>query len=306
MPEHKKAKSNAALHLVTALPDWSSQFVTARDGLRLHVAMIGARASAAIPVICLPGLTRNVEDFDAIGRALAAAGNRWIVALDSRGRGASDYDPNWRNYDLAVELDDLQQVIIALGIDRAIFLGTSRGGLLTMLMGIARPEVIAGAVLNDIGAIIEARGLARIRSYVGKLPQPRDFGEAALVLRQVFGTHFTNHDDAHWDRYAHRTWREENGRLVPRYDVNLMRTLADLDFETPMPELWPQFDTLAHAPLMIIRGELSDILGRKTAEAMAMRHPRARLIEVPYEGHAPLLEDEATITAIRDFVQACG
>jgi pimeloyl-ACP methyl ester carboxylesterase len=306
MPERKTAKSTAALHLVTATPDWHSQFVTARDGLRLHVATIGTRAGAKIPVICLPGLTRNVEDFDAIGRALAASGNRWIVALDSRGRGGSEYDPDWRRYELTVELDDLQQVLIALGIHRAIFLGTSRGGLLTMLMGIARPEVIAGAILNDIGAAIEARGLARIRSYVGKLPQPRDFNEAALVLRQVFGTHFTNHGEDSWARYARRTWKEEKGRLVPRYDINLMRTLADLDFEKPMPELWPQFETLTHAPLMIVRGELSDILGRKTAEAMAGRHPNARLVEVPYEGHAPLLEDEPTIAAIREFVESCG
>ncbi|MFN3483261.1 MAG: alpha/beta fold hydrolase, partial [Rhabdaerophilum calidifontis] len=231
---------------------------------------------------------------------------RLVRPLATRGRGASEYDPDWRNYDLKVELDDLQQVLVAFGIERAIFLGTSRGGLLTMLMGIARPEMIAGAVLNDIGAVIEPRGLARIRSYVGKMPAPRDFPEAMLILRQLFGTHFTDTDEAAWLRFAERTWREESGRLIPRYDVNLMRTLADLDLERPIPPLWPQFATLAHARLLVIRGELSDILARRTAEEMVARHPDARLHEVPYQGHAPLLEDAPTIAAIRDFVERCG
>ncbi|MCA1953150.1 MAG: alpha/beta hydrolase [Hyphomicrobiales bacterium] len=306
MPTREKTRSTANLHLVVPNHAWNSRFVTARDGLRLHVATLGAAASARLPVVCLPGLTRCGADFDMIGRALAETGNRFVMALDSRGRGASEYDPDWRNYDLKVELDDLQQVLVAFGIERAIFLGTSRGGLLTMLMGIARPEMIAGAVLNDIGAVIEPRGLARIRSYVGKMPAPRDFPEAMLILRQLFGTHFTDTDEAAWLRFAERTWREESGRLIPRYDVNLMRTLADLDLERPIPPLWPQFATLAHARLLVIRGELSDILARRTAEEMVARHPDARLHEVPYQGHAPLLEDAPTIAAIRDFVERCG
>ncbi len=278
----------------------------ARDGLRLHIRHIGARAGSALPVICLPGLSRNVDDFDIIGRALAEPGDRWVVALDSRGRGGSEYDPDWRNYDLQVELDDLQQVLVALGIEAAIFLGTSRGGLLSALMGIVRPEVIRGVILNDIGPVIEARGLARIRGYVGKLPSPRTFDEGATVLRQVFGTHFTDMQPEAWDRYARRTWREadpaRNGKLVPRYDTNLMRPLAELDLEKPMPDLWPQFETLYHAPMLVIRGELSDILGRKTAEEMVKRHPNARLHEVAYQGHAPLLEDGETIGAVKAFL----
>lgn len=298
-------KVPTALHVVTPSLDWESRHVLARDGLKLHVATIGQAASARLPVVCLPGLTRNGTDFDSVGRALAEDGNRHIIALDSRGRGGSEYDPNWRNYDLKVELDDLLAVLIALGITRAVFLGTSRGGLLTMLLGIARPEVIAGAILNDIGAVIEGRGLARIRSYVGKLPPPRTHDEGTLILKQVFGTHFTDLDAGAWRRFAERTWREEKGRLVPRYDPNLMRTLTDLDLEQPIPELWDQFATLSHVPLMVIRGELSDLLSRKTAEEMVARHADAILHEVPYEGHAPLLEDQPTIEAIRAFVARC-
>ena len=306
MPDQPgKPKAAPHLQIVPVSQDWQSQFITAKDGLKLHLRAIGNRAGSELPVICLPGLSRNVDDFDIIGRALAGAGNRWVVALDSRGRGNSEYDPNWRNYDLTVELDDLLQVIVALGIERAIFFGTSRGGLLTALMSIARPSVIAGAVLNDIGPVIEARGLARIRGYVGKLPQPRSMEEGAATLRRVFGTHFTDMPADAWDRYARRTWQEKDGKLIPRYDVNLMRPLADLDLEKPMPDLWPQFAPLSQAPMLVIRGELSDILSRKTAEEMIAKHPNARLHEVPYQGHAPLLEDAATIETVRAFLGAC-
>lgn len=302
----KPGKTTATPHLqvIPTSQEWKSLHVSAPDGLKLHVRHIGARAGAATPLVCLPGLSRNVDDFEAIGRALAEPGDRWVVAIDSRGRGGSQYDPNWRNYDLKVELADLLAVLVGLGIETAAFLGTSRGGLLTMLLGIARPAVIRGVILNDIGPIIDARGLARIRGYVGKLPAPRDFSEAATLLKQVFGTHFTDMPPDAWDRYARRTWRmpDKGGALVPRYDTNLMRPLAELDLEKPMPDLWPQFATLEATPLMVIRGELSDILNRKTAEDMVARHPDARLHEVPYQGHAPLLEDAETIAAVKAFL----
>lgn len=296
----------AHLQVVTPAPEWQSLHLHARDGLKLHVRHIGNRAATGLPVICLPGLSRNVEDFEVIGRAIAESSDTWVVALDSRGRGGSEYDPNWKNYELPVELDDLQSVIVALGIEAAIFFGTSRGGLLTALSGLVRPDVIKGSILNDIGPVIEARGLARIRGYVGKLPAPRDFDEGARLLRQIFGTHFTDMAPEAWLDFARRSWKEAGGRLEPRYDVNLMRPLADLDLETPIPELWAQFATLHHAPQMVIRGELSDILSAATAAEMARRHPDCRVHEVPYQGHAPLLEDQPTIEAVRAFIRHCG
>ncbi len=299
-------RGKAHLQLVQADLDWTSTFVTARDGLRLHVRTIGSPAAPGIPLLCLPGLSRNVDDFEMIGRAVAATGERQVIALDSRGRGRSEYDPDWRNYDLKVELDDLHQVLIALGVAKAVFFGTSRGGLLTAMTGIVKPETIHAVILNDIGPVIEARGMARIRSYVGKLPQPKDFTEGANLLRRVFGTHFTNHSDDAWMRYALRSWKEESGRLVARYDADLMRPLADINLEQPMPDLSAPFATLDPFPLLVIRGELSDILSEETAEGMVARHPNARLHVVPYEGHAPLLEDEPTIGAVKAFLAEFG
>lgn len=302
MPQGSQAAMADSQMRSPAALGWQSLFVRASDGLKLHIRHIGPRTGTKLPVICLPGLSRNVEDFEMIGRAIAEAGERWVVALDSRGRGASEHDPNWRNYDLMVEHDDLHQVLAALGLTKAIFFGTSRGGLLTALTGITKPETIGAAILNDIGPVIEARGLARIRSYIGKLPAPRDYAQAVDILKQVFGTHFTDTPPDAWERFARRTWAEHNGRLAPRYDANLMRPLAELDLEKPMPDLWPHFSTLAIAPMLVLRGELSDILARKTAEDMVARHPNAQLHEVPYQGHAPLLEDAPTIARVTEFI----
>lgn len=302
MPRKSGKAAASHLHLVETLSEWQSRHVLAKDGLRLHLREIGNRAGTDLPVICLPGLSRNADDFEVIGRALAETGNRWVIALDSRGRGGSEYDPDWRRYDLQVELEDLFTVLDTLGIARAIFFGTSRGGLLTALTGITRPSLLAASILNDIGPVIEGRGLARIRGYVGKLPRPKTFDEATQVLRQVFGTHFTDMAPEAWSRFARRTWKEGPKGLEPRYDPNLMRPLAELDLEKPLPVLWTQFETLAVAPLMVIRGELSDILGEQTARDMVARHPDARLHEVAYQGHAPILEDAPTIEAVRAFV----
>lgn len=280
---------------------WTSRFLSAPDGLRLHIKELSGGRADALPVICLPGLTRNADDFDIVGRAIAARGHR-VIAMDYRGRGLSDYDANWKNYDLRVELEDLISSLIGLGVARAIFLGTSRGGLLTALMALARPQMLAGAILNDIGPVIETQGLARIRGYVGKIPVPQTHQEGADVLKTMFGAQFPTETAESWLRFAERTWKFEGGTLVTRYDRNLMKPLAELDFEKPMPDFWPQFAALNIVPLMVIRGELSDLLGQSTAEAMVARHGNARLHIAPQQGHAPLLEDEPSLAAITEFI----
>lgn len=280
---------------------WTSRFLSAPDGLRLHIKEIAGTRADALPVLCLPGLTRNTDDFDRVGEAIARLGHR-VISFDYRGRGLSDYDPNWRNYDLRVELEDLISLLIGLGVERAIFLGTSRGGLLTALMALARPALLAGAILNDIGPVIEMQGLARIRGYVGKIPVPRTHQEGADVLKTMFGTQFPDETPESWLRFAQRTWKAEGDGLTIRYDRALMNPLAEMDFEKPMPDFWPQFQALNVVPLMVIRGELSDLLSQSTAEAMVERHGNACLHIAPKQGHAPLLEDAPTIAAITDFI----
>ena len=160
--------------------------------LRLHARCYGRRSAPALPVVCLPGLARTAADFDALGEALAgdASRPRRVIALDYRGRGQSEYDRDPANYNFQVELADVLAVIAALDAARAIFVGTSRGGILAMLLAAVRPTAIAGCVLNDIGPVIEPKGLMRIKGYVGKLPQPRSFEEGAEILRRLFDAQF--------------------------------------------------------------------------------------------------------------------
>jgi pimeloyl-ACP methyl ester carboxylesterase len=283
----------------------TSVFVSAPDGLRLHVREYGPRLAAARPVVCLPGLTRTVADFDVLAPALAAAGPRRVIALDSRGRGQSEYDRNPENYSLLVELGDLVAVLTALAVQPAVFIGSSRGGLLTMQLGVAHPTHIAGVVLHDIGPVIEPKGLARIRSYVGKLPQPRNFAEGADILRQVFHAQFPNLAAEQWLATAQRTWRMHDGALKPTYDVRIARTLAAIEIEQPLPPLWSEFGSLSRVPMLVIRGGNSDILSADTLAAMAVRHPGMETIDVPGQGHVPLLEGDEIVSRVVRFVTAC-
>jgi pimeloyl-ACP methyl ester carboxylesterase len=272
-----------------------SIFVTAHDGLRLHVREYGTRFAPALPVVCLPGLARTTADFDTLAPALANGRHaRRVIAVDSRGRGQSGYDSNPANYNVAVELADVVTILTALEIGQAVFVGSSRGGILTMLLAVAHPGAIAGAVLYDIGPVIEPKGLARIKSYVGKLPQPRNFAEGAEMLRRLFDAQFPKLSSEQWLATAQRTWKIDDGALVPTYDVRLSRTLAKFDIERPLPPLWNEFDALARVPILVIRGANSDILSETTLTAMRARHPTVESVEVADQGHVPLFDADVT------------
>jgi pimeloyl-ACP methyl ester carboxylesterase len=281
-------------------------FVTAEDGLRLHVSQYGSQRDPGLPVVGLPGLTRTTADFDALAPTLAdAAGlKRQVIAIDSRGRGLSDYDSNPENYNVVVELADVVTVLTTLKIGPAIFIGSSRGGILTMLLGATRPEAIAGVVLHDIGPVIEPAGLMRIKSYVGQMPQPRTFEDGASTLRDLFAEQFPKVSEKQWLAAAHRAWRNESGELKPTYDVRLALTLADVDTEKPLPALWKEFDSLARLPMLVIRGENSNILSAATVTAMAAHHPGMQSIVVPNEGHVPILVGQL-VAEISRFVACC-
>jgi pimeloyl-ACP methyl ester carboxylesterase len=280
-------------------------FLSAPDGLRLHVRHYGPR-SGGTSVVCLPGLARTAADFEPLARALVAADRtQRVLALDYRGRGLSAYDRNPANYSLPVELADVLAVLTALDAMPAIFVGTSRGGILTMLMAALRPTAVAGAVLNDIGPVIEPKGLMRIKGYVGKLPQPASYEDAAEILRRLFNAQFPKVDKKGWLAAAQRAYKQENGRLVADYDPALAKTLASLAPGTTLPTLWNEFDALAQTPLLVIRGQLSDILSPETAEGMRNRQTSIEYLEVPDEGHAPLLADNPSIARIVDFVGRC-
>jgi pimeloyl-ACP methyl ester carboxylesterase len=287
--------------------EFTSHFVTAQDGLKLHVRAYGARTAPGLAVVCLPGLTRSGADFHALASGLGGDTQRprRVVALDYRGRGRSDFDPKAENYSFAVELSDLVAVLTALELAPAVCVGTSRGGILAMLLAAVRPAAIAGVVLNDIGPVIETQGLMRIKSYVGKLPQPGSYAEGAEILRRLFAAQFPKLTPEDWLDFARRSFTERDGRLVADYDAKLATTLASIDPERPLPPLWKEFDALAGVPMMVIRGANSDVLAAATVAAMRERRGDITTVEVPDQGHAPLLAEDEIIGRIGSFIVGC-
>ncbi len=229
-----------------------------------------------------------------------------MVAIDYRGRGQSDFDSNPANYIVPIEATDVLALMPAAGLSRTIWLGTSRGGLISMVMATTRPELVAGVILNDIGPKLDIRGLMKIKGYIGAPATPQTWDEAADGLRRLFGSVFPalTHDD--WMAWAQRAFRQDaNGRLVRTYDTALARSFDGISLETPPPKLWELFDQMAHVPLLSIRGELSDLLSRDCVAEMKRRRPDMETCDVPLQGHAPLLADAPTIERIKAFCRRC-
>lgn len=282
-------------------------YFDAADGLKLHALAAGPRQAPRLPVVCLPGLTRTNEDFRELLEALAFDANapRYVIALSSRGRGLSERDPKPENYAVPVELTDLLAVLDHENIQRAIFVGTSRGGILTMALTAARPQAIAGAVLNDIGPVIDMPGLLRIRSYVGKLPKAKDWDDAVRLQKSIMADEFPAFSEEDWLRYARLSWRETADGIVGASDPAIAFNLREIDANTPAPPVWPLFDGLRNVPLLVLRGEHSDLLSRDTVTAMKSRHPDMTAIEVAGVGHPPVFWEETTIGPVREFAARC-
>lgn len=276
-----------------------------RDGLRLHVRAFGPRNSALTPIVCLPGLSRNSRDF--LGLADHFANHRKrprrVFAFDFRGRGLSGYDKDWNNYNIVSEAEDVVAGLAALNVEYAIFVGTSRGGLVTMVLTAMRPGAIKAAVLNDIGPVIEGAGLAQIRLYLKKLPQPRDWADAVAMQKSVMDKAFTTLNDADWAFDAHGRYREIDGTIRPDHDPDLVKTLIQIDFGDRLPTIWPQFGGLRGVPVLVLRGENSSLLSQETVTQMAKAHPKLTHVTVAGQGHAPMLHTADALTPIDAFIK---
>ena len=173
-----------------------------------------------------------------------------------------------------------------------------------MLMAALRPTAMGPVVLNDIGPVIETRGLARIIGYVGRMPVPKTWPDAAMILRELNEHAFPAFSDAQWEEIANDVFDEQKGRPARAYDRKLARALGTIDLSRPVPEMWPQFIALGQVPAFVLRGENSDVLSESTLEAMVERHPNLRTMTVPDQGHAPVLKEPTTIEAIGAFFAA--
>lgn len=259
--------------------------------------------TTAIPVLCLPGLSRNIRDFCEIAHFLQSRGHR-VIALDYRGRGNSDWDSDWRNYALPVEEKDIDAAIETLGLDRFAVLGTSRGGLHALVMGLRYPaDRMAAVIFNDVGPHIEMRAIHRIAATLGHHMKNPSMEAVASTLKRTLGAQFPAFDDADWLKLASQLASENNGEVVMDYDPALAHQLASLDDATPAPDLWPLYDQLTDRPVLILHGEHSDLLSADTCRTMVERHPNAEVSTIPGQGHAPVLWDTATHEKIAAFLK---
>lgn len=288
------------------MANFISRFFSAPDGLTLHARDYAPNAGGEIrlPVVCLPGLSRNARDFHQLALLVAqdAVAPRRVIALDYRGRGLSAHDENPANYNVVTECNDVIAVCAALGIQRALFIGTSRGGLILHVMAALQPDLIAAAVLNDIGPEIEAAGLKDISDYLAQRSNPATFEDAADTLEHIHGPTFPALSRTDWLDMADAIYREKNGRIVADHDAKLADQLAAIDFGEPLPTLWPQFDLLAQKPLLIVRGEHSRLFSSETLAQMKTRSPTVQGVTAEGQGHAPLLHLPTPHLAIQAFL----
>ncbi|MEQ8479371.1 MAG: alpha/beta hydrolase [Hoeflea sp.] len=269
-------------------------FYSARDGLRLHAADYGRYdplTRGRLPVVCLPGLTRNTRDFHDLAMLISRdpKAPRRVVSFDYRGRGQSAWDKDPARYTITTEAEDILNGMAALGLEHAIFIGTSRGGLIMHVLAATRPGIMAAGVLNDIGPVIEGAGLAQIKAYLSRTPKPADWAQAASVLAEAHGKSFPALTDADWADFARAVYVERNGKLTPDYDPALLEGLKGLDLNTPLPTLWPQFEGLGAMRLLALRGEHSTLLSAQTLDEMKARVSHLETHTIKGHGHAPIL-----------------
>ena len=271
------------------------------DGLRLHYRDYpGAGDDARPPVLCLPGLTRNARDFATLAARLAAPqGGGWrVLCPELRGRGLSGYAPDAMTYTPLHYVQDVLALLDQAGISRVVAIGTSLGGLMTMGMGMLCPQRLAGAVLNDVGPVLEPQGLAKIASYVGLDPHFSGWDEGAEALRATYGANFPRWRRADWLAMAHRVLvAEGDGTLRFDYDPRIAVPFLAGPAE-PLPDLWPGLEALGKGPLLLLRGALSDILSAETLAEMTRRAPGAEAVTLPDIGHPLTLDEPEAVAAI--------
>ncbi|MFT4954139.1 MAG: pimeloyl-ACP methyl ester carboxylesterase [Brevundimonas sp.] len=267
----------------------------------------GAEGPARLPVIAIHGLTRNSADFGTIAPLIAATGRR-VLALDVRGRGRSDRAADPMTYQPPIYAKDVLALMDQAGIGRAVFLGTSMGGLITMALTALTPERVAAAILNDIGPEVAPEGLARIAAYTGQKVDIRNWDDAADYARRTNGAALPHYGPDDWMAFARRVFREgPDGVPVLDYDPDITAPMRAAGKDALVPDLWPAFRNLAEGrKLMLVRGATSDLLSPDIAGRMREAAPHMVFVEVPGVGHAPMLDEPAARGAILDFLSDAG
>ncbi|GAW42312.1 Tropinesterase [Brevundimonas sp. SH203] len=273
------------------------------DGLHLFARDYAAGPGPARkPIIAIHGLTRNSADFEAIAPLMAQGGRR-VLAVDVRGRGLSDWAPDPMTYTPDVYARDVLALMDQAGIARAVFVGTSMGGLITMALTAMRPKAVVAAILNDIGPEVAPEGLARIASYSGQPVEIATWADAAAYARRINGVAFPHYSDADWDGFARRIFRQQpDGAIGLNYDPDIAVPIRAAGARALVPDLWPDFLRLAQKPTLLVRGGNSDLLSADIADRMRKAASSMAYVEVPGVGHAPMLDEPEAQAAIFAFL----
>jgi pimeloyl-ACP methyl ester carboxylesterase len=275
---------------------YTDEYWTSPDGLKLYYRDY-AGPSDKPPVLCLHGLTRNSRDFAPLAETLA--GDWRVIVPEMRGRGNSEYAKDTSTYTPPTYIKDVEALLAELGIEKFVAIGTSMGGLMTMLMAAKDASRIVAAVLNDIGPEIDPTGLAHIAGYVGQGRSFDTWMHAANSLRETHGASFPDYSIDTWLEMAKRTMvLGQNGRLVLDYDMGIADPFKSAN-DAPQPDLWPAFKALSDTPTLLVRGELSNLLTEQTQSRMAGEHGNLRTVTVPRVGHAPMLDEPESLAAIQ-------
>lgn len=272
-------------------------YFTTDDGIRLHYTDTGPDSGR--PLLCLAGLTRNGRDFSFVAPHLT---DLRLITLDTRGRGASDHDSDYMNYNVIREGHDALELLDHLGLDKVTLLGTSRGGLIAMALAASHPERLQGVILNDIGPIVGAAGIARIMEYVGKQPRAKTLDQAAADMKAALEPEFPGIPLEVWRQQADYQYEQTDSGLKLRYDARLHKALLEQAATGATPDMWMFFEALAKLPLAVIRGANSDILSPETLTEMQRRHPGMIAAVVPDRGHPPFLDEAESLAAIRQLL----
>lgn len=284
---------------------YEDRYWTSDDGLTLHYRNYpGPEGAGKLPVLCMHGLTRNARDFGPLAEALSAT--RRVIVPEMRGRGMSDYAPDSDSYTPITYVRDVEKLLDEQAIARFAVVGTSMGGLMTMLMAAHKPGRISAVVMNDIGPELNPAGIARIAGYVGQGRSYPTWVHAARGLAEAHGAAFPAFDLDQWLEMAKRTMVvSQNGRIVFDYDMAIAEPFAKPGNAAP-PDLWPAFDALAGVPMLLVRGQLSDLISAETVTQMGQRNPAMRTITVPDMGHAPTLDEPEVRAAIHSLLDEAG
>lgn len=279
---------------------FEDRYFTVRDGLRLHYRDY-AGSDDRPPILCLPGLTRNARDFADLAERYSP--RHRVLALDFRGRALSDYDPEPARYHPMTYAADVVEMLDHLEIPQATFIGTSLGGLVTMAIAVTAPQRIAAAVLNDVGPDVDPAGIDRILTYVGKDVRFKSWDEAGDAVSKNYGASFDRYTHEDWVNMVRRNCREENGEIRFDYDMAIAEPFRNAG-ATPEVDLWPLFAALGQKPLLVVRGEKSDLLTAATAGRMQKVAPHMKLAVVAGVGHAPELNEPEAVSAIDAFLDS--